>query len=668
MSARGGGSGRFGRRDFLKAAGTVGVGAAALDGRRLGSLRERRARFEVLDLQRTATHPLDPLTRAEIRTFFEVVGSYDAIPAHAYFPIVTLHEPPKADVLAWSEGSPFPRAGFANVYDHRANRLFEVVVDVRAGRVLSWTERAGMQPAISVTEWDTANAAVRKDRRWQRAIRLRGIDPADVYLDGWALGDLPADGVTPGMRAMRVLSFFRGDMPNPYDRPIEGVVATVDMNREIVVDLLDTGVRPVNTTISGSAAPDRHGLRPLVVSQPDGPSFRIDGRQVRWLGWTFRVGYSPREGLILHQIGHRDGDRVRPIIYRMCLDDIYVPYALPDVKWEWRNAMDIAEYNIGQYVEPLRPGVDVPDNAVFFDEYLAGDRSVHGSYALPNAVAIYERDAGSLWDRTDPASYDRDARFARELVVTASNVIGNYTYITEYVFRMDGGIDVRVGATGTLLTRGVDSVAEGDDHGTWVAPHIGAPIHQHFFNFRIDFDVDGTANRLVEQDIRPESSPAGNAFAIERTMVETEQARDADPSRQRRWMIEGLDAGPDGRVGAYMLMPGDTMPAYSSPDFPPLHHAPFAQHALWVSRYRDGELYASGDYPNQGEPGQGLPEYTAAGESVDGEDLVVWHTVGMVHQPMPEHYPVMTTHRVGFSLQPSGFFSRNPALDAPKHT
>ena len=225
-----------------------------------------------------------------------------------------------------------------------------------------------------------------------------------------------------------------------------------------------------------------------------------------------------------------------------------------------------------------------------------------------------------------------------------------------------------MGATGTLLTRGVDSVAEGDDHGTWVAPHIGAPIHQHFFNFRIDFDVDGTANRLVEQDIRPESSPAGNAFAIERTMVETEQARDADPTRQRRWMIEGLDAGPDGRVGAYMLMPGDTMPAYSSPDFPPLHHAPFAQHALWVSRYRDGELYASGDYPNQGEPGQGLPEYTAAGESVDGEDLVVWHTVGMVHQPMPEHYPVMTTHRVGFSLQPSGFFSRNPALDAPKHT
>ena len=127
----------------------------------------------------------------------------------------------------------------------------------------------------------------------------------------------------------------------------------------------------------------------------------------------------------------------------------------------------------------------------------------------------------------------------------------------------------------------------------------------------------------------------------------------------------GPDAGPDGRVGAYMLMPGDTMPAYSSPDFPPLHHAPFAQHALWVSRYRDGELYASGDYPNQGEPGQGLPEYTAAGESVDGEDLVVWHTVGMVHQPMPEQYPVMTTHRVGSAPAERVLLHRTPTLDAP---
>jgi primary-amine oxidase len=78
---------------------------------------------------------------------------------------------------------------------------------------------------------------------------------------------------------------------------------------------------------------------------------------------------------------------------------------------------------------------------------------------------------------------------------------------------MDGGIDVRAGATGTTLNRGVNSVTEGDQYGTSVAANIAAPTHQHFFNFRIDFDVDGTNNRLVEENQQRVASSTGNAFA-----------------------------------------------------------------------------------------------------------------------------------------------------------
>ena len=95
----------------------------------------------------------------------------------------------------------------------------------------------------------------------------------------------------------------------------------------------------------------------------------------------------------------------------------------------------------------------MPSNAYFFDEAAPSDTGTAGGvYPLPHAIALYERDAGSLWDRTDPTSFDRDARFARELVVTATYVIGNYTYSTIYAFRLDGGIDVRVSATGTTLS------------------------------------------------------------------------------------------------------------------------------------------------------------------------------------------------------------------------
>jgi len=185
------------------------------------------------------------------------------------------------------------------------------------------------------------------------------------------------------------------------------------MNQFKVVEVVDTGIRPVNTTISGSAATTRTDLKPLIVTQPNGPSFQIDGNAVAWQNWHFRVGFSPREGLILHQIGYQQNGVVRPIIYRVSLADIFVPYALPDRNWVWRAALDVGEYNPGQFTEPLQANVDVPNNAVFLDEIIASDTGL-GALALPHAVALYERDGGLLWDRTDPSTAVRDARFARE--------------------------------------------------------------------------------------------------------------------------------------------------------------------------------------------------------------------------------------------------------------
>ena len=105
--------------------------------------------------------------------------------------------------------------------------------------------------------------------------------------------------------------------------------------------------------------------------------------------------------------------------------------------------------------------------------------------------------------------------------------------------------------------------------------------------------------------------------------------------------------------------------AYADASFEPLQHAPYAQHALWVTRFKDGELFAGGDYPNQGPAGEGLPKYVSDHASVDGKDLVVWYTAAFTHHTRVEDYPVMTRETVGFSLQPDGFFDQNPALDAP---
>jgi len=611
--------------------------------------------------------PLDPLSADEIQTTLQVIEASNTYPAGAVFPIVRLKEPPKSELAAWDPGEPFRREAFANVYQRATNRLFEAVVDLNARKVTSWVERPGAQPAVFLSEWTDLDALVRADARWRKAMRDRNLKPADVYIDGWAPGSLGLPPGTAGRRLMRALSFFSGDLPNPYDRPIEGVVATVDMNAMKVIDVTDTGSKPVNTTLSGSSDSTRSGLKPLEVVQPEGPSFTVKGNAVEWMGWHFRVGFNPREGLVLHQIGFDDGGGTRPIIGRMALDEIYVPYALPDGNWAWRAALDVGEYNLGQYTESLEPGVDVPTNAVFVDEAVPLDTgSANPAFDLPHAIALYERDGGSLWDRLSPVTLERDARFARELVVTASMVIGNYTYMVDYVFRLDGGIDVRVGATGTTLNRGIATNGTDERFGGTVSPNISAPNHQHFFNFRIDFDVDGPANRLVEANTQTVPSAFGNAWSTTETALTTEGFRDLNSTTTRHWAVESATArNAVGEPTAYEIDPHDVARAYSDPAFEPLLHAPFAQHALWVTRYSDGELFAAGDYPNGAAAGEGLPKYVADHANVDGKDLVVWFTTAFTHHTRVEDYPVMSRETVGFSLLPDGFFDRNVALDAP---
>ena len=612
-----------------------------------------------------AANPLDPLTADEIqRTFVTIKTAKNLAPA-TFLPIVKLSEPPKSFMQGWSPGQAFPRKAFANVFDRNANTLYEAVVDLNTNTLDSWTQKAGAQPAVYFEEYADADALVRAYAPWKKAMRDRGLDPKDVYLDGWAGGDT-SNAAPAGTRILKELSFYRGALPNPYDRPIEGVVVTIDMNKLKVVDFVDSGIRPVDTTTSGSSTTQRTDLKPLVVQQPDGPSFTLDGRDVSWQGWHFRVDWSPREGLVLDRIGFQQNGAVRPVINRMSLSEIYVPYAIPDANWSWRNAFDIGEYNLGEYTEGRDKNIDVPENAVFFDEVAGDTGSAGGSFEIPHGIAMFERDGGSLWDRLDPTTLERDARYARELVVTWAAAIGNYTYGVEYVFKMNGAIDVNMNATGTTLNQGISTASQGNQYGTVVTPKIASPAHQHFFGFRIDFDVDGTSNRVVEQNAISTASPGGNAWKVVSTTLGTEGFRDANPATVRSWRIESTArTNAVGEPTAYELVGSDTGVPYSSPTYPPLLQAPFAQHPFWVTTYKDGERYAGGDYPFQGAAGDGLTSYASPAENVNGKDIVVWYTPTITHIPHVEEYPVMTTETAHFHIEPDGFFDSNPALDAP---
>jgi len=602
---------------------------------------------------RAAVHSLEPLSSDEHLAAFGIVRAHfandNSLPDEPLlFPYIALSEPPKAFVRNWTSGG-FPRAATVHVFHPPSNRVWIATVDLLASRVSKLVQgHPGAQPAVTAEEYVIADELVHAYEPWQNAMRTRGVDPDLVYVDVWAPGDLPLPASVVASlphgrntRLLRALSFLRGasvdefdaEHPqNPYVRPIEGVVVTIDMNQRRVVHMTDTGVRPVSRE-SGNAPASRSGLQSILTLQPQGTSFEVGGRLVKWQNWQFYVVLHPREGLVLYDVRYNDRGRVRPIAYRLSLSEIYVPYGVSDPNWVWRTAFDVGEYNLGTFAQTLESNRDVPENTYFFDAVFGTDTG--DTFESPDTIGMYERMNGLLWTRTDPSIYTRDTRARRELVLTWNAWIGNYVYGFDWTFGLDGSIDVKGVLTGTTLNRGVREDDEEDESAPVVGVdesgvRVAAPAHQHFFSFRLDLDVDGPANVVAESDVRPVSGRFGNGFAAKETVLTEEGFRDADLTKARTWEISSATAkNAVEKHTAFAIETTNIAVPYSSPDFEPLLRAAFASHAFWVTKFRDDERYAAGDFPNQGRAGEGLLSFVAPPEPLDeAADVVVWQTIG----------------------------------------
>lgn len=93
--------------------------------------------------------------------------------------------------------------------------------------------------------------------------------------------------------------------------------------------------------------------------QPDGPSFQVEGHKITWQKWQFRIGFTPREGLVLYTIGYEDKGRIRPIIYRASLVEMVVPYGDPKEPHFRKNAFNVGEYGVGTLANSLKLGATV---------------------------------------------------------------------------------------------------------------------------------------------------------------------------------------------------------------------------------------------------------------------------------------------------------------------
>ncbi|TFB73366.1 primary-amine oxidase [Cryobacterium glaciale] len=535
------------------------------------------------------------------------------------------------------------------------------------------TALTGELPVLE-EEFGAVEELLTTDARWLAALAARGIDVATVRVAPLSAGvfEYPNE---KGHRILRGLAFVQNfPEDSAWAHPIDGLVAYVDIVAKTVDQVLDFGVVPIpaehgNYTDPTLTGPLRETLKPISITQPEGVSFTVTGgNHVEWEKWSLDVGFDVREGVVLHNIGFRDGSTTRSIIRRASIAEMVVPYGDPAPVRSWQNYFDTGEYLVGQYANSLELGCDCLGEITYLSPVITD--GFGNPREIRNGICMHEEDWSILAKHSDLWSGIEYTRRNRRFVISFFTTVGNYDYGFYWYLYLDGTIEFEAKATGVVFTSAY--AGKGYPYASEIAPGLGAPFHQHLFSARLDMALDGDTNRVEEEDVvRVPMGPGnerGNAFTRQRTVLATESegVRQADASIGRTWHVSNPNSlNRLGEPVAYKLHPQGLPMLLADPLSSVAQRAAFATKGLWVTRFAEDERYPTGDFVNQHSGGAGLPAFIAANRDIDGEDIVLWHTFGLTHFPRVEDWPIMPVDTVGFKLRPDGFFDRSPVLDVP---
>ncbi|WP_037078438.1 primary-amine oxidase [Pseudonocardia spinosispora] len=616
-------------------------------------------------------HPLDPLSEAEFRQVRDILRREKNVVRPAWrIASVELHEPEKAVAREFRSGDQIVREARVVAWQTDVGTAWVGLLSLTKDAVLSWTSVPGKQPNATVDEWHDCDVAMRAHPEVIAVLGGRGVTDMDLVLvDVWTYGAHLIPEQYSGRRIGWCDVWLRAAHDaNPYAHPVSGLKLVVDLNTMELLEIEDTpgaGFPPVQGEYVPKHVPDqvlRTDRRPLEITQPDGVSFTLDGHQLSWQRWQLRVGFTYREGLVLHAVSY-DG---RPVAHRLSFAEMVVPYRDPSPDHVRRTAYDIGEWGLGFMTTSLELGCDCLGEITYLDAVLhdsAGEPQV-----IRNAVCIHEEDNAVLWKHVDERA-GAEVRRMRRLVVSAHVTVANYEYLVYWRFHEDGSIECEVRATGIMVTTPF-SGEQPPPYGTVVDHQTYAPIHQHFIVARLDMEVDGPDNTVVmSETAQPPIGPDNpHGLALTQRSVplrtEAEGRQDYNWSTQRAWKI--TNPGKRNKVGApvaYKLVPGAAVPAMLDPESPVLKRAQVLRHTLWVTPFDRDERWPCGEFVNQSGTDEGLPVWTEADRSIENTDVVLWYVFGIHHVPRVEDWPIMPADTVSFWLKPTGFFDHNPSLD-----
>lgn len=631
-------------------------------------------------------HPLDGLSTTEISQVGVILRESGLASDKSRYALIELLEPSKAQVLAWTPVELTPRQ--ATVHFREGEQVLKAIVDLTESRVSAVQTLVG-QPMILLEEFLGSMELALASPEFLASLAKRGLEAGDVFCLPLTAGNFPGTALA-GQRIMKVPCYVNPTGSNFYAKPVEGLFAVVDLQSNKVVEVVDEGVVAINEDAWGYTDAEIElrlgGLRaesnPAELNQVGDPNFTIEGSQVKWDMWQFRYRTDKRPGVVLSEISVNDQDTVRPVIYQTHLSEVFVPYMDPSQGWYWRTYMDSGEYGFGIFMSPLRPGIDCPAYAKFLPAVMHQDDG--SPLEIPDAICVFERNIGDpawrhyeLFAQSETQAIPAEGRPATQLVFRSASEVGNYDYLIDYVFHQNGRMDIMVGSTGLDAVKGVasksmlDETAAADTrYGTLIAPNLVAPNHDHFFNFRIDFDVDGPTNTfmrsaLVAGEPAPDA-PRRSFWVVDKQPAKTELEGRYRINPSTPAMYHVMNRNVQSALGhhpGYMVMPNGSA-AYGPLDTrndPPMMRNGYIDYTIWNTAYDPTHRYAGGELAFASTGADSLPNWVKANRPIANTDIVTWYTMGFHHVPRMEDWPVMSTMWKGIQLVPFNFFSHNPA-------
>ncbi|KAH3855841.1 amiloride-sensitive amine oxidase [copper-containing]-like [Dreissena polymorpha] len=415
-------------------------------------------------------------------------------------------------------------------------------------------------------------------------------------------------------------------------------------------------------------------IRPPRLIEPDGNRFTINQQHVKYMHWDFDVRMRPSTGLQIFDVRFQS----ERILYELSLQDGVV-FSSGYSPGQMMSDVYLTSWMIGASSFELARGIDCPDTAAFVDVHHFVDSSEPLLYR--NSICVFEQDPAIPLRR----HYANDRRMgytgygglvAYHLVVRHIATIQGSDYIFDYMFKLNGEIQIRVSPTGYV--QATFNFPFERPFGNPLHHDVVANVHHHAFHFKADLDIRRVENRFSVIEIGKQTQRHFWYPGINQTQFvihEREWKREMDmleKSYDPKNYYVIYDDFPMNKYGtprSYRVINEGNTAAFPLDEVDIINAAKWVKYPIVVTKYDDNEDQSSSIYAQNDpwDPVVDFDRFIIDNGTILNEDLIVWATLGLYHIPSTEDVPSTSTtwHSASLRLVPYNFFTECPSVSSP---